>query len=181
MENSDLRIDWKALATQLGTLGEQTESYRTEFGSTALAKQALELIIGTKELCAAVDYYISSAPGYELARSVLWELRLPSAMEYCYQIYRTEADLNIRRRACELLRVIADRRALPWAEQLLSDEDPEIQGWGGAMVDQLIYCKLVDPDECADLLELMGTHPNKAVREFHDFIQQYLQESSQNR
>ncbi|HEY9787507.1 MAG TPA: HEAT repeat domain-containing protein [Candidatus Obscuribacterales bacterium] len=169
-----MRIDWKALATELGTSGEGSE-----FASTALAEQALEIIIGTDELRAAVDYYISSAPGYELARSVLWHLRLPSAMEYCYQIYRSEADLSIRRRACELLRAIADHRALPWAEQLLSDEDPEIQGWGGAMVDQLMYCRLVDPDQCADLLKVMSLHPNKTVRQFHDYIQQYLQNSIQ--
>src|SRR5688572_24143069 len=126
-------IDWKALAVRLGTLSEGGES-----GGSNYAREAIELLLGEDNLRESVDYYISGAPGSELARSVLWLIRPWSAMRYCYEIYKSEADIETRRMAVELLRVVADKRALSWVVEFLGDEDSGIQTWGVEMLEQLI-------------------------------------------
>ncbi len=74
-------VDWEALARQLGAF--EGHRHGTEFSSSGMAKQAIEIILGEETLKSAVDYYISGQPGSGLARSVLWQLRPWSAMQYC--------------------------------------------------------------------------------------------------
>ena len=162
-------IDWMALAKQLGTLREQGER-----GSSVDADRAIEIIIGPDNLRAAVDHYISHKPGYELTRFVLWRLRPRSAMERCREIYLTEADIEVRRDSVELLRVVADRRVLPWIPEFLNDPDDGVQLWGAGVVDQLLQSNLVEPEECTELLSAMSQHANRGVRERHAFIREYL-------
>ena len=85
--------------------------------SSTQALTALEIIVGEDTLCDAVDYYVDLRPQNELARKVLWQLRPPSAMIRCYEIFKSDAGLERRRTAVELLRVVADRRVLPWIEE----------------------------------------------------------------
>jgi HEAT repeat protein len=165
-------IDWEQLARQLGLLHPDGES-----SGSGAAQQALELLLGEDRLRAAVDYYISGGPGSELARNVLWMLHPWSAMQYCYEIYRSDADVDTRRSAVELLRVVADRRALPWVQEFLNDPDPGIQSWGAGVLDQMLFAHLVWPEDCADLLQKITEHPNEQVRKTATFIQEYLQQS----
>lgn len=107
-------IDWETLARQLGLLHERGES-----GSSDAAKRALELIVSEGTCRAAVDYYIAGRRGSELARMVLWQLHPWSAMEYCYEIFKSARPLEDRRSAVELLRAVADGRALAWVSEFL--------------------------------------------------------------
>ncbi len=153
-------IDWKALAVELGALDEKGES-----GSNRYAREAIELLLGEDNLRKAVDYYISGEPGSELARSILWQIRPWSAMKYCYDTYKSEKDVETKRLAIELLRVVADERASDWVEEFLEDEDADIQMWGAGVLDQLMHSYLVEAADVEHLLLKMEAHFNIHVRE----------------
>lgn len=170
-ETNQGKIDWTAIARTLGTLHENGES-----GGSTTAREAICMIIGPKHLRDAVDHYVSQKKGYELVRHVLWLLHPWCAMERCYEIYQNEKDHDARVDAIELLRVVADRRALPWIKGLLEDPDDSIQSWSAGIVDQLLWSHLVDPEECEELLQLMRNHSNKQVLERYSFIMEYLNE-----
>ncbi len=162
-------IDWERVAQQLGTLTPDGER-----GSSDDALRAIELLIGEDRLRAAVDYYIAGGRGRELARCVLWQIHPWSAMRRCYEIYRSEADADDRVSAIELLRVVADRRALPWVADFLADPNPGVQAWGAGLLDQLLWSRLVEAEECEDLLRTAEGHPNDAVREKGKLVRGYL-------
>ena len=95
-------------------------------------------------------------------------------MERCYELYNNSDDIDTRRSAVELLRVVADGRVLPWIPRFLTDSDDSIQLWGAGIVDQLLWSNLLEFDECEDVLELMAEHPNDQVREKYFSIQSCL-------
>ncbi len=162
-------IDWHTLARTLGTLGDCSES-----GGSDLGRQALELIVGVDALRSAVDYFIAGDPGCELARSVLTILKPPCAMERCLEVARSDADVESRRLAVNLLRNVADRRGIGWAAEFLRDEDEGVQVWGAMIVDQLLFTGLAEPDECVPILEAMEGHPNAGVRRQGAFVRSFL-------
>jgi hypothetical protein len=162
-------IDWEKLAVDLGLLTAQGEH-----SGSGEARRALEIILGEDALRAAVDYYVAHGRGGELARSVLWQLRPWSAMSRCYEIYKQANTMDARRTSVELLRVVADRRAVPWITEFLEDGDAEVQAWGAGVLDQLLWSELIEPDEVEDLLRTAEHHQNEAVRERAEFIRSYL-------
>ena len=162
-------VDWHTLAQKLGTFRDGGES-----GGEDLGRQSLELIVGVDVLRSAVDYYIAGNPGSELARSVLALLKPSSAMERCLEIARSDADVESRRSAVELLRVVADGRGIDWAAEFLRDQDDGVQVWGAGMVDQLLWSGLADPDDCGQLLEAMERHPNVGVQRQASLVRAFL-------
>jgi hypothetical protein len=70
--------------------------------------------------------------------------------------------------------VVADRRALPWIPEFLNDSDPDIQGWGIGVLDQLLYSELVWPEEAEDLLKTAEQHQSEHVRERAEWIRNFL-------
>lgn len=164
-----MTVDWEALALRLGTLGKGTES-----GGTNYACEALEILLGEDALRAAVDYYISGGRGSELARSVLWHIHPWSAMKHCYDVYKSGAAVESRRAAVELLRVVADGRALGWVDEFLDDADAQIQNWGAGVLDQLIFSWLVDGEEVEGLILRMEGHANPGVRERAEVIRDFM-------
>jgi hypothetical protein len=162
-------IDWEKLATGLGLL---TGKYDCYSGDDAL--HALELIVGEDALRASVDYYLAGRPGCELARGVLWKIHPWSAMSYCYEVFKAPGEIETRRSAIELLRVVADRRAFPWISEFLEDEDALIQAWGVGVLDQMLFSYLIEPEEAEDLLRKAEQHRNEAVRERAEFVRGYL-------
>lgn len=154
------KINWKELAIQVNSL-----SKRGEFVSGDMAKQAIELLIGENNIRDAVDYYIEGKPGSELARAVLWRIHSPAAMNRCYEIYKSPADIETRRLAIELLRVAADRQVLNWINEFLKDEDTGIQAWGIGVLDQLVTSNLIDDEDAEPLLLIAEAHHNFHVRE----------------
>jgi len=162
-------INWDELATTLGLLIKNGER-----GSSEAARRALEVLIGEDALRASVDYYIAGRSGAELARCVLWQLHPWSAMTYCYDIFKGPRSLEDRRMAVELIRVVADCRALPWVAEFLDDEDTDIQLWGVGVLDQLLQSRLIEPEQVEDLLRMAERHQNVAVRERAEFIRSFL-------
>jgi hypothetical protein len=165
------QIDWQALASQLGMLREGGES-----SGTHRACEALEILLGEDNLRHAVDYYISGKPGSELARSVLWHIRPFSAMRYCYDVFKSDLPVEARRLAVELLRVVADKRAVGWIDEFLNDDDAEIQAWGAGVLDQLLWSYLVKPEEVEHLLLKAENHSNVGVQERAEFIRGFLKD-----
>lgn len=158
-------IDWEALASKLSLIRADAEGTVTEVGSRSHALAAVEELIGAERIASAVDHYVTGQPGAELARSVLWLLRPWSAMQRCREIFDSGLEQRVRRSAVELLRVVADHRALPWVEDFLADSDPEIQMWGVLVVDQLLIANLVDRASCEPVLSRARAHKNKQVRD----------------
>ena len=152
-------IDWQDLAQQLGSLRLSGDG-----GGDDPARRALDIIIGKEQIRAAVDHYIAQRPGRELVRKVLRILQSRVATQYCYEVYRSDASLEERRAAVELLRSIADSWALPWVEEFLANEDEEIQDSGLALVDQLLFSGRVFPEECVPLRETAEQHTNPYIR-----------------
>lgn len=141
-------------------------------GSDHAAREALELLLGEATIRQAVDHYIAGRDGAELARSVLWLLRPWSGMQYCYEIYQSNADIETKRFAIELLRVMADRRVLPWIEDFLNDADEGIQNWGIGVIDQMAFKDLVSESEVQTLLNKSARHPNPNVRRMTQLIRE---------
>ena len=157
-------IEWTKLAERLGTLRPDGES-----GSDSYARLALCEILGTG-LADAVEHYVEGLPGFELVRSVLWLLHPPAAMERCYSIFRTDPDVERRRAAVELLKVVGDGRVLGWVPEFLRDPDRDVQNWGSCVLDQLVYSGQVEPLDVEPVLQLGEVHDNDYVREKMAFI-----------
>lgn len=161
-------INWSEIARGIGA--------QDGCGSTQMARLALEQILGEDALREMVDYYISQQPASELVRHVLWLLHPWSAMQRCYEIYKGNAPLEDRMSAVELLRVVADSRALQWIAEFLGDSDPAIQGWGVGVLDQLLWSHLVEQEDCSALLEQARMHSNPSVRDKASFIDTFLKD-----
>lgn len=164
-----MEIDWSQIARKIGAIGHC---------SSRLGNAAIVELLGEDLLRGAVDYYVAEcgSHGAEVARQVLWNLQPEGAMHRCYEIYCTDADLGRKRNAVDLLRAVADDRALPWVPGLLDDEDEMIQSYGGGVVDQLLWSNLATVEACSELLAEMEHHANRNVREIHAFILRYLDE-----
>jgi HEAT repeat protein len=151
-------IDWQALALRLNELNRARPSADHDS-----AKRAIEISLGEADLEAAVDYCVSEKSRSEPARSVLRQLHSWQAMQRCYQLFQ-EGNSETRRSAVELLRAIADRKVMPWIDELLNDADPVIQYLGAEILDELVWSGSVRYEECSDLLETIRQHPNAEVR-----------------
>jgi hypothetical protein len=171
-----MEIDWDEIRTVI-----RSEMPWNDAVGDVAARRAMEIVLGEHVLRQSVDYYVAVSPAAELVRNVLWLLRPWSAMNRCYELAQPPNDIKTRRSAVELLRVVADERALPWVSEFLNDEDPGIQGWGIGVLDQLLWSFLVDPDEAEVLLRRAERHENSAVRERTKFIRGYLRERDENR
>jgi hypothetical protein len=169
-ENHPHGIDWETLGISVGAISQDG----SENLSTSQACQAIEMILGRDACRNAVDHYVSRKPGAELVRGVLWHIHSWAAMERCYEIYTRGNNIDERRAAVELLRVVADARVLPWIPGLLSDADDAIQTWSAGIVDQLLWSHLLDGDDCRDILKSMAGHSNERVREQYEFIRKFL-------
>ena len=159
--------NWETIAKQVGAIGDNGN----ESSSSHMALKAIEILLGEDELRKAVHYYIEGRPGSELLRGVLWQLHPWCAMEECYLIFKSHPDVLHKRFAVELLRVVADRRALEWVQEFLQYNDSEVQQWGIGVIDQLFFSELCYEEEITDILEIAIKHSNIFVREKAEDIQ----------
>jgi HEAT repeat protein len=135
------------------------------------AKRAVSILLGDATLRAAVDWYVERRPHAELARMVLWQLKPAAARARCMEIYRSDADVDDRRGAVELFRVVATAESLPLIADFLADPDPAIQLWGIGVLDQMLFNdELDDENDAEPYLRLAERHPNPAVQEKVAFI-----------
>lgn len=156
-----MAIDWTELARDVGALYASGES-----GGDHLARAALaHLIGGDDEIRGAVRHYLECRPGAELVRSVLWLLKSPVAMDECMRVFRSQEPLESRRNAIELLRVIANERALGWLPEILGDDDEHVLRYGIGLVDQLVFQGYADLHDVEEYLRWADGHASRLVRE----------------
>lgn len=166
---------WKSIAKELGCLDDSGQ----ESSSSEKAREAIEFLLGKDFMKEAVRYYIDGGAGSELLRGVLWQLHPYSAMQECYRIFRDENSIQTKRDAIELLRVVADSRALKWVSEFLTHEDESIQVWGIGIVDQLVFSEMCETDDVSSILEVAKSHSNKHVREKTEYILSMLAASNE--
>lgn len=167
--------NWEIIARELGCIDESGQ----ESSSSNKAKEAIEILLDKDFLRNAVRYYVSYGAGRELLRGVLWQLHPYSAMEECYIIFKTVSDIQSQRDAVELLRVVADRRALKWVPEFLAHEDQMVQSWGIGVIDQLVFSELCGPEEVTPMLQSAQSHDNKNVREKAAYILSMITENEE--
>jgi len=153
-------IDWLQLNKEYWERGQRHLS----------ASVAIEQIIGEDVIRQAVDYCVALRPEWELAEGVMRALRPWSAMQRCYEIYHSRADIEVRRTAVGLLSYAGDARALEWIEEFLTDPDPGIQNEAINVLDLLLFGGGIQHDESAmekteRLLDFASRHPNLYVRQ----------------
>ena len=158
-------IDWEELALQIGSLRDDPVLGKHERGGNEIARKALELILSEEVMREAVDYYVEGGSGGETVLSVLRLLRPLSAMQRCYEIYQSGADIETRRHAVELLAHIADYRALAWAAEFLEHPDEGINVLSIWILNNLLLTlELEQPEAFRLLLEKAEQHPSQRVR-----------------
>lgn len=81
----------------------------------------------------------------------------------------------------QLLRMVADHRALNWVGGFLDDEDDAIQSWGIGVLDQLLWSGLVLPEDAELLLARAKNHANPVVRDKVDWIRGFLRRAEARR
>jgi hypothetical protein len=161
-------LDWVALGKAVDSLKEQGESVNLQ-----KARAALDLIVG-KDVCQnAVEHYVSGGRSSELACKVLRLFRSRFAAEYCYNIFKSNRPLQNQRLAVCLLRDLCDHGALPWIKEFLVSPDPDIQYWGADILNQMLWDKIVYPDDrdFIETLSLLKQHTNKKIRELAEEIE----------
>lgn len=161
------RVDWTQLARDVGSLHDDGES-----GSHLLAMAALERIIGEDNIASAVEHVIGLLPGGELAMNVLREVRSERAVRLAYDIYQASSG-DRASTAVWLIKHVAHPCAVPWIAEFLAD--PNVAVWGVGVLDQLLFCGQVEPEDVEHLLVLAEHNANDNVRENAAFIRELLQ------
>jgi len=157
-------IDWRALAEKLGTIT-LTEHGRQESGGTKIARDAIAELIGEDALRAAVDFYVSGAPGFETAKSVLELLKPPAAMDRCHEIFLASSDEDAVNLAINLLQHIADQRVLERVPLYLASESLGARHWGIGIVDYLVTFGGTDLEDAMPVLTTALAHDDPCIRE----------------
>jgi HEAT repeat protein len=138
---SEMAIDWKELAKQVGDLNADD----SERGSgTESGERALELLIGEENLRNAVDHFISLEPGAFTAEMVLKIIGSEIAMNRCFEIYKAEPNTDRACSAVFLLGSMADDRALSWVREFLEDRSQPIRLNGLRVLQNILFGPLDD-------------------------------------
>ena len=140
------------------------------------AKLALELFLGKEWIENTVDYIIKfKGEAWDLAIKSLRILESEYATDYAYGIYKNSNNPEYRRQAVFVIKDIAHRKSIDWVEEFLNDDD--VAGWGIGVLDQLLWCERIEPDEkTEELLNLALTKYNGELKENVEFIRGYLVE-----
>jgi hypothetical protein len=162
-------IDWEGLAESCGTLHDGGEISGDRIGREAIAQ-----ILGADALRSAVDHYVHHRRGSGLARSVLGVLRPAVAIRRCLEIYASEAPIEARRSAVELLSSIGGRQELEVVKRLFEDADGDIQAWGAKLLKQLVFAESVTAEEVEDSVRFGEGLENPLVRRAMSRIRDFL-------
>lgn len=155
-------IIWEEVAKKVGAI----DANAHECGaSTQMVLEAIEYILGEENLCNAVHKYVRFDPGSEFYRLTLNFIKPWSGMVECYHIYKNNKLLEEKRAAVELLRFICDARAIRWVVDFLRDDDPEIQRWGFAIVEQLYISYNCYEEDIEDIVDIGLSHESSVIRE----------------
>jgi hypothetical protein len=168
-------VDWRALAERLGAIT-WTESGRSESGGTKVARQALIDLLGEEALLSAVEHYLAFEPGAEVARSVLWELRPPVAMDRCLAVFRADPDIERVRAAVQLLKWVADARAIEWYPEFAAHEDVGVRIWAVGVIDQLWMIGEIEPEHAIEQLQTSLEDETEKVRSQAERVVEMIRE-----
>ena len=158
-------VDWRALADKLGTIT-WSEHGRSEQGGTQVACDAIAEILGDSVFRDAVDFYVSGAPGNEVARSVLMHLKPPAAMDRCREIFLAPSDEQEAADAINLLKMVADRRVVDWIPEFLASENVGVRVWTLGILDQLLVMQeSISPEEAMPFFKQALADPSQTVRD----------------
>ncbi len=97
-------------------------------------------------------------------------------MQYCYEIFRSDAAEIERRFAVILLIDVSDESVLDWLPEFLSDPTEHIPIWAAKILEQLTYGDMVvyREDDARRCLELIANHPDPRVAAFAEEIRPRL-------
>lgn len=172
-KESEMVIDWKELAKQVGDLNPDG----SERGSgTTSGQRALEILIGEENLRNAVDCFVSDEPGGFTAEMVLKIIGSEIAMKCCYEIYKMEPGTYRACGAVFLLGSMADSRSLPWVREFLEDSSEAIRLNGLRVLQNILYGPLNDAD-IATAQELMNKAESDSVASVRERAAQIRQHS----
>jgi hypothetical protein len=88
-----------------------------------------------------------------------------AAMQRCYEIYKSDTDIETRRYVLTLLKYVADFRVIDWVDEFLNDPDESINVWGASILDQLLQSSWQQPPtKFRSLLDKAESHPSERVR-----------------
>jgi HEAT repeat protein len=171
-KESEMAIDWKELAKQVGDLNPDG----SERGSgTQSGQRALQILIGEENLRNAVDHFISLEPGAFTVEMVLKIIGSEIAMNRCFEIYKTEPDTYRACSAVFLLGSMADYRALSWVREFLEDSSEAVRLNGLRVLQNILYGPLGDADitTARELIDKADSDSDPSVRERAAQIRQH--------
>jgi hypothetical protein len=162
------RVDWAALALELGT----DFPGGSEMG-TDVARLALEAILGEQNIERAVELRLTFGSGYNVAESVLRHIRSERATDLAYAAYKGSTGERAVQ-AVALIWEIGHPKALDWIEEFLADDNVARTGIG--VLDALLFRHAIDEvdDRVDRLLTVAEHHEIEYVREQAAFIRSYL-------
>lgn len=143
MPNKPLKVNWEELAVELGLLTRCGES-----GGSHSSMLALEKILGIQFIKDTVDYSLTFGRGFSLAEGVLAILRPQTAIDYCYEIYKSADDYQLRSEVMMLLKRIGNETVIKWLPEFLMDE--KCQSCALDILDQLIFHGYIEDFEDLD-------------------------------
>jgi HEAT repeat protein len=160
---SEMAIDWKELAKQVGDLNPDG----SEKGSgTPSGERALEILIGEENLRNAVDHFISLEPGAFTAEMVLKIIGSEIAMNR-FEIYKAEPDTDRACSAVFLLGSMADYKALSWVREFLEDTSKPVRLNGLRVLQNILFGPLGDAEiaTAKELFDKAESDSDPTVRE----------------
>ena len=162
--------NWERLAKQLGSLLDDG----SEVGGSDFAQQTFDEILGDEWIEDAVEHIVSNKRGGELAMNCLRLIHSTKATTYAYRVYKTSNGVRAAQ-AVWLIKQLANPISLDWVEEFLDDKNAI--NWGVGVLDQLLWCEQIKYDNrVKSLLELADKNSNGELREYTDFIRQFMDE-----
>lgn len=167
-----MRTNWYEVALAVGSIKEGDPN--SESGSTRYAEEALEKILGDEWIKDTVEYAISFQPGANLAMNCLRHIHSEAACIYAYEVY-SSSDGERANTAVWLIKHLANRISFQWVDEFL--DDPNVAGWGLGVLDQLLWCEVIEYDEQVEkLLQKASVNSDGGLDELVDFIRGYLKD-----
>jgi hypothetical protein len=168
-----MTINWNEIDLRL------TEELKIQSNGTYRAKKALEMILGDELIKQTVEKAITiDDNSSELAMNCLSHISSLKAAEIAYGIYKNDEIKDRKIMSVWLIKQLAVKESYQWIEEFINDEN--VIGWGIGVLDQLLWCEVIDYDEEREridfLLELTLSNSNNELKDNVDFIKNYLNE-----
>ncbi len=173
-----MKTDWERLGLKLGSIKYKDGSYEGETGSSELAKEAIEEVLGDNWIKETTEYAISFKPGAELAMNCLRLISSYKAAEHAYNLYKNSTNQNEKNNAVWLIKHLRAKKSYGWIEEFINDDN--VATWGLGLLDQLLWNEIIDYEEEKKhvdyLIDLASKKDSPELNESISFIRSYLKE-----